>query len=39
MRALPKPLRILASLIASFVGCAALAHAESVDALYEKAKL
>ena len=39
MRVLSKPLRILAPLIALPVSCAALAHAESVDALYEKAKL
>src|SRR5436305_13928982 len=39
MRALTKPPRILVPLIALLVGSAALAHAESVDALYEKAKI
>ena len=39
MRALSKPRRMLVPLIALPVSCAALAHAESVDALYEKAKL
>jgi hypothetical protein len=39
MRALTKPPRMLVPLIALLVSCAALAHAESVDALYEKAKL
>src|SRR6478736_2716362 len=39
MRALSKPRRMLVPLIALPVSCAALAHAESMDALYEKAKL
>src|SRR4029078_13232145 len=39
MRALSKPRRMLVPLIALPVSCAALAHAESIDALYEKAKL
>jgi hypothetical protein len=39
MRVLSKPRRMLVPLIALPVSCAALAHAESVDALYEKAKL
>src|SRR3954451_11594893 len=39
MRALTKPRRVLVPLIALPMGCAALAHAESMDALYEKAKL
>ena len=39
MRALSKPRRTLVLLIALPVSCATLAHAESIDALYEKAKL
>ena len=39
MRALSKLRLMLVPLIALPVCCAALAHAESMDALYEKAKL
>jgi len=39
MRALSKPPRMPVLLIASLGCCTTLAHAESIDALYEKAKL
>ena len=39
MRTLSKPPRMPVLLIASLGCCTTLAHAESIDALYEKAKL